>query len=131
TAATIDAVTTGVTIVLVCPSSQTAPTIIPVTPTSSHDVIPRSRSQPGVAKTPLSAPASTSYSDSSFGRPRWVRIAGGCTSSRGRASPGSGERTDGAGDDEAEQGERDRRLHEHRVLGAVRERHHVRRAERR
>src|SRR5215207_3359003 len=51
TAATTPAVITGITIVSVSDSSQTAPTSSSVTPTRSHDVMPRSRSQPGAART--------------------------------------------------------------------------------
>ena len=51
TAATTPAVSTGITIVSVSASSHTAPTSSSVTPTSSHEVMPRSRSHPGAAWT--------------------------------------------------------------------------------
>ena len=60
TAATIVAVTTGMTIVFVSASSVTAATISAAMPTSSHASTPKSRSQLGAAKTPDSSPGSRS-----------------------------------------------------------------------
>ena len=60
TAATIDAVRTGSTIVLVSAISQTAPETKSVIPTSSQAENPMSRSQPGAAKIPLSSAGSIS-----------------------------------------------------------------------
>lgn len=54
------AVTTGTTIVWVSESSQTALTSSAVTPTSSHAITPRLRSQCGAANMPESSAASIS-----------------------------------------------------------------------
>ena len=60
TAATIDAVTTGATIALVRESRAAIPTSSAATPTSSQDIIPRSRSHLGAANTPPSSPGANS-----------------------------------------------------------------------
>ena len=68
TAATIAAVTTGATIALVSDSRTATPTASAATPTSSHDIIPRSRSHYGAVKTPLSSPGASS-TNSAAGSP--------------------------------------------------------------
>ena len=64
----IPAVTTGATIAFVSDSSAATPTISTATPTSSHDIIPRSRSHDGAANTPLSSPGASS-TNSAAGSP--------------------------------------------------------------
>ena len=60
TAATTPAASSGMTIVCASDSSQTSPTIRRMTPTSSHDSSPSSRSQLGAETTPVSSAASIS-----------------------------------------------------------------------
>ena len=62
----MEAVTTGTTIVCVSESSQMRPTTSPVTPTSSHDITPRSRSHGGAANAFDSSAASISMNSVSL-----------------------------------------------------------------
>ena len=64
TAAMIEAVITGITIVCVSASSVTSATASSAIPTSSQDMIPMSRSQPGARKTPVSSAGSISMRSS-------------------------------------------------------------------
>ena len=73
----IAAVTTGATIALVSFSRNARPTSSTATPTSSHDIIPRSRNHDGAAKTPPSSPGASS-TNSAAGSPLcWASVVRG------------------------------------------------------
>ena len=84
TAAMIEAVRTGITIVLVSASSQTIPARNSRNPISSQEAMPRSRSQSGARNRPLSSLGSISITGSGAGP-----ASGAASASLSRPSPRS------------------------------------------